>query len=93
MPIASFKCSDTRAFFETGPSRRFANLRAPLRRKLVLLDEATSLADLRALPGNHLEALVDDRAGQHSIRVNDQFRLCFVWTPEGPADVECVDYH
>ena len=93
MPIASFKCSDTRAFFETGSSRRFANLRAPLRRKLVLLDEAMSLADLRALPGNHLEALSDDRAGQHSIRVNDQFRLCFVWTPSGPTNVECVDYH
>ena len=93
MPIASFKCGQTRAFFETGTSRTFANIRAPLRRKLTLLDGATSLNDLRALPGNHLEPLTDDRAGQHSIRVNDQFRLCFVWTTDGPSDVECVDYH
>ncbi len=93
MTIASFKCADTRAFFETGTTRVFANLRAPLRRKLTILDAATSLADLRALPGNHLEALAEDRAGQHSIRVNDQFRLCFVWTADGPTNVECVDYH
>jgi proteic killer suppression protein len=93
VPIASFKCADTRAFFETGTSRTFANIRAPLRRKLTMLNDATSLNDLRALPANHLEALADDRAGQHSIRVNDQFRLCFVWTPDGPSDVECVDYH
>jgi proteic killer suppression protein len=93
MPIASFKCSDTQAFFETGTSRVFTNVRAPLRRKLTLLNDATSLADLRALPGNHLEALADDRAGQHSIRVNDQYRLCFVWTADGPLNVECVDYH
>jgi len=93
MAIASFKCPDTQAFFQTGTTRVFANLRAPLRRKLTLLDEATSLADLGALPGNGLEALVDDRAGQHSIRVNQQFRLCFVWTADGPTNVECVDYH
>jgi proteic killer suppression protein len=93
VPIASFKCSDTQGFFETGKSRNFTNIRSPLRRKLGMLDEATSLDDLRALPGNRLEALADDRKGQHSIRVNDQFRLCFVWTADGPADVECVDYH
>jgi proteic killer suppression protein len=80
-------------FFETGTHRDFMNIRAPLRRKLIALDEATSLDDLRALPGNRLEALAGDRRGQHSIRVNDQFRLCFIWTPDGPADVECVDYH
>lgn len=54
---------------------------------------ATALGDLRAPPGNRLEALTGDRKGQHSIRVNDQFRVCFVWTPEGPTQVEIVDYH
>ena len=93
MPIASFKCPDTQRFFETGSQRNFTNIRSPLSRKLSLLDEATCLADLRALPGNHLEELTGDRQGQHSSRVNDQFRLCFVWTPDGPTDVECVDYH
>ena len=93
MPIASFRCPDTQAFFETGSNRRFTNIRSALSRKLGLLDEATSLDDLRALPGNRLEALAGNRKGQHSIRVNDQFRLCFVWTPDGPKDVACVDYH
>ena len=58
-----------------------------------MLDAATNLGDLRIPPANRLELLRGDRAGQHSIRVNDQFRLCFVWTPDGPSDVECVDYH
>ena len=62
-------------------------------RKLRLLHAAAVLADLRAPPANHLEALAGDRAGQHSIRVNDQFRLCFLWTAAGPMDVEFVDYH
>ena len=93
MPIASFNCKRTRQFFETGAHRDFANLRAPLSRKLTTLDEATSLDDLRALPGNCLEVLAGDRKGQHSIRVNDQFRLCFTWTSNGPTGVECVDYH
>jgi proteic killer suppression protein len=62
-------------------------------RKLVLLDSATSLEDLRDPPGNMLEALQGDRKGQHSVRVNDQFRLCFVWSEAGPKDVEFVDYH
>ena len=58
-----------------------------------MMDSAMALADLRYPPGNGLEALKDDRKGQHSIRVNDQFRLCFVWTDAGPAQVEFVDYH
>jgi proteic killer suppression protein len=62
-------------------------------RKLVQMDSATSLADLRDPPGNQLEALKGDRDGQHSIRVNDQFRLCFIWTDAGPTEVEFVDYH
>jgi toxin HigB-1 len=63
------------------------------RRKLRLLNAAHLLTDLRAPPGNRLEALKGDRAGQYSIRVNDQFRICFVWTPEGPEHVELTDYH
>jgi toxin HigB-1 len=63
------------------------------RRKLKIVDAAVDLNDLRAPPGNQLEALSGDRKGQHSIRINDQWRVCFVWTPEGPIDVEVVDYH
>lgn len=62
-------------------------------RKLVLLDAAESLDDLRVPPGNRLEALRGDRVGQHSIRINQQWRICFTWTPAGPEDVEIVDYH
>ena len=63
------------------------------RRKLKMVDAAVVLTDLRVPPGNQLEALAGDRRGQHSIRINDQWRICFVWTPEGPTDVEVVDYH
>jgi toxin HigB-1 len=63
------------------------------RRKLKTVDAAVVLTDLRVPPGNQLEALAVNRRGQHSIRVNDQWRICFVWTPEGPTDVEVVDYH
>jgi len=63
------------------------------RRKLGYVDAAVDLRDLRVPPGNRLEALVGDRQGQHSIRINDQFRVCFTWTREGPANVEIVDYH
>jgi proteic killer suppression protein len=58
-----------------------------------MVDAAVILTDLRAPPGNQLEALTGDRSAQHSIRINDQWRICFVWTPEGPTDVEVVDYH
>ena len=70
-----------------------ADLATVVRRKLVMLDAAHRLEDLRIPPANRLEALKGNRAGQYSIRVNDQFRLCFRWTDEGPADVEFVDYH
>jgi len=62
-------------------------------RKLTMLNRAVILEDLRYPPGNHLEALKGDRVGQHSVRINDQYRVCFVWTPEGATDVEIVDYH
>ena len=63
------------------------------RAMLSAMDAAVVLGDLRFPPGNHLEALKGDRAGQHSVRINDQWRICFVWTEQGPADVEIVDYH
>ncbi len=91
--IKSFRCGDTRALFETGRSHRFASIAVVATRKLAMLDAAASIDFLRSPPGNRLEALKGDRKGQYSIRVNDQFRLCFRWTEEGPADVEIVDYH
>jgi proteic killer suppression protein len=72
---------------------RFANIQTISMRKLAMLNQAGRLDDLRVPPGNRLEALKGDRAGQHSIRVNDQFRVCFRWTDAGPEDVEIVDYH
>ena len=72
---------------------RFANIQTIAMRKLAMLNQAGRLDDLPVPPGNRLEALRRDRAGQHSIRVNDQFRVCFRWTEAGPEDVEIVDYH
>jgi proteic killer suppression protein len=93
MTIQSFKCSDTEALYQTGKSRRFGNIAAVAVRKLDMINAAAVLADLRVPPGNRLETLQRDRQGQHSIRINDQWRICFVWTPVGPADVEITDYH
>jgi len=93
MSIKSFKCADTESLFKRQRIRRFINIESVARRKLEQLDWAGVLDDLRVPPGNRLEALKRDRAGQHSIRINDQFRVCFVWTTEGPRDVEIVDYH
>lgn len=91
--IQSFRCADTQALFETGKSRRFANIKAVAERKLTQLAAATTLEFLKSPPGNHLERLRGDREGQHSVRINQQWRVCFVWTTEGPNDVEIVDYH
>ena len=91
--ILAFKCVDTQALFTTGKSRRFANIKIVAERKLTQLHAAASLESLKAPPGNRLEALIGNRQGQHSIRVNDQWRVCFVWTDEGVKDVEIVDYH
>ena len=93
MPILSFKCADSRKLFEGARVRRFVNFETVAMRKLAMLNRAANLEDLRIPPNNRLEALKKDRKGQHSIRINDQFRLCFVWTPLGPRDVEIVDYH
>jgi proteic killer suppression protein len=91
--IQSFACPDTQRLFETGKCKRFSGIADIAMRKLAQLDAAETLDFLRAPPGNRLEALKGDRAGQHSIRVNDQFRVCFHWTPMGPGAVEIVDYH
>ena len=93
MTIKTFKCKDTEALFEGKRVRRWVNIERTALRKVTQLDLAARLEDLKVPPGNQLEALAGDRKGQHSIRVNDQCRVCFVWTPEGPCDVEIVDYH
>ena len=91
--IQSFSCADTEELYTNGRSKKFGNFKATAERKLQMLDGAATLEFLRAPPDNRLEALTGDRAGQHSIRVNDQWRVCFVWTNEGPKNVEIVDYH
>lgn len=91
--IQSFKCKDTLALYEGKSPRRFRSLATVAERKLAQLEAAQTLDFLKAPPGNPLEALKADRKGQHSIRINDQWRICFVWTEVGPADVEIVDYH
>ena len=91
--IRSFKDRDTRRFFEGRRVAAFQGFADQAARRLTLLDSAETLGDLAALPGNRLEALRGDRAGQHSIRINVQWRICFRWTGEGPGDVEIVDYH
>ncbi len=91
--VKGFRCADTQALFETGKSKRYSNVANVAIRKLAQLDAANTLEFLRSPPGNRLEALTGDRKGQYSIRINDQFRLCFRWTPEGPTDIEIVDYH
>jgi proteic killer suppression protein len=91
--ILSFKDPDAARVASGHRVKRFVSIEAVLRRKLRQLEIAGRLEDLRIPPGNRLEALKGDRAGQHSIRVNDQYRVCFIWTAAGPEDVEIVDYH
>ena len=93
MMIRSIRCSDTEVLYEGRKPRRFRNIEAAAERKLQMLDDAVELQDLTSPPGNRLEALSGNRAGQHSIRINGQWRVCFVWTVGGPMDVEIVDYH
>jgi proteic killer suppression protein len=91
--IVSFRDSDTETLAKGQRVKRFASFESVARRKLRQLEIAGRLDDLSVPPGNRLESLKGKRAGQHSIRVNDQFRVCFRWTPAGPEDVEIVDYH
>jgi len=91
--IRSFKCADTEALSKGIRVRRFVNIAAVARRKLREIEIAGRLDDLRVPPGNRLEVLKGNRAGQFSIRINDQWRVCFRWTEAGAEDVEIVDYH
>ena len=91
--ILSFKCSETEALAKGRRIRRFSRIEGAARRKLRQLQIAGTLQDLRVPPGKCLAALKGDRVGQHSIRVNDQFRVCLRWSPAGARDVEIVDYH
>ncbi|MDD5029198.1 MAG: type II toxin-antitoxin system RelE/ParE family toxin [Rhodoferax sp.] len=91
--IRSFTCADTEALFRSQPVARFKNIERVARRKLLQLSAATELNSLRIPPGNMLEALKGDRKGQHSIRINDQWRICFAWHDDGAYRVEIVDYH
>ena len=91
--IRSFRDRETGRFFEGQRVAAFQGFARQAARRLVLLDSAETLGDLAALPSNRLEALRGDRAGQHSIRINAQWRICFRWTDDGPHDVEIVDCH
>ncbi len=91
--IQSFRGKDTKALYEGRRVRRFEGFRAQAERRLDRLDNATSLRDLAGLPSNRLEALSSNRKGQYSIRINQQWRVCFEWRAVGPHNVEIVDYH
>lgn len=92
--IRSFRDKLTADAFDGKAGKGFpSNILRIVRRKLEMVNAASILEDLRSPPGNRLEGLIGDRKGQHSIRVNDQYRICFVWTDEGPIDVELTDYH
>ena len=91
--IRSFRCKDTERLFQRESVRRFRAIEAVARRKLEMIDAAQTLQDLKVPPGNRLEALKGDRKGQHSIRINAQWRVCFAWADGAAEHVEIVDYH
>jgi toxin HigB-1 len=91
--IRSFRDREAGKLFQDQFSRKYQSIERTAQRKLTMLDQAETLEDLTALPGTRLEALTGDRKGQHSIRINDQYRLCFVWSAGDATEVEIVDYH
>jgi toxin HigB-1 len=91
--ILSFACRDTEMLFDSFAVKRFKNIERVARRKLLMIHAATVLDTLKVPPGNRLESLYGNRRGQHSIRINDQWRVCFRWADDGVYDVEIVDYH
>ena len=91
--IESFRDPETEKIFEQRHSKQFRSIEKTALRKLIHLNQARSLRDLRAIPGNRLEALKGERKGQHSIRINDQYRICFVWKEGDACEVEIADYH
>ncbi|NKR53044.1 type II toxin-antitoxin system RelE/ParE family toxin [Rhodococcus hoagii] len=92
--IQSFAGKEAEKVWDRHHSRKLGpEVQRAAYRKLLILDAADDINDLRVPPGNRLEKLVGDRKGQHSIRINDQWRICFVWTASGPRDVEIADYH
>lgn len=93
MDIQSFRCKETRSIYEMRSANRFNSIRAVAERKLQMLDDAVELRNLKSPSGNRLEPLAGNRSGQHITRVNDQWRVCFVWGMNGLENVEIVDYH
>jgi len=91
--IRSFRDKKTEGFFSGRMVREFSGFRKAVERKLTMLDNASDLKDLLSPPGNRLEMLKADRIGQHSIRINDKWRICFLWKADGPYEVEITDYH
>lgn len=91
--IKNFRSSDAKALFHDKQVPAFRSIERPARRKLLYLSQTRTLQDLRVLPGNRLEALKGDRKGQHSIRINDQWRICFRWADGHAYDVDIIDYH
>lgn len=91
--IQSFKDRDTQRLFESRSNRRWAAIKTVALRKLDQIEASINLNDLRIPPANRLEALRGNRKGQHSIRINDQYRICFIWETDGAHDVEITDYH
>ena len=91
--IQSFRDADTEHLFEARANRRWETIRKVALRKLDQIQASINLNDLRVPPGNHLEALVGGRKGQHSIRINDKYRICFIWKDDGAHEVEITDYH
>lgn len=88
-----FYCKETAHLWQFGKSSKFSTIKKPALRKLQMLNQALNITDLRVPPGNRLESLKGNRDGQYSIRINDQWRICFWWTQEGPTLVEIGDYH